>query len=198
MVYEKIDGKIRGKVESEKMKVRRIIKIIIGLVVLAVLVKGCCVYYAYEKEKERLAQKPYFTKYKLTTTEMSALDCGYHMKITPDLDDFDYEERLENWPDFSYFTIETTEDTEIVITVLNYWLFDDRCELDQKAWEKAEEYGITTDNRLTVEWVMDNPKKAAEIMNSMSSEGDIFRYLEKRIYPVYERITGTPMEKYEP
>ena len=30
-------------------------------------------------------KKTYFTKYKLTTDEMSALDCGYHMKITPDI-----------------------------------------------------------------------------------------------------------------
>lgn len=180
------------------MKIKHIIKIAIWLILLVILAKGCCVYYAYEKEKERLEQKPYYTKYKLTASEMSALDCGYHMKITPELDELGYEERLENWPDFSYFTIEKTEDTEVVITVLNYWLFDHRYELDRKAWETAEKYGITTDNRLTVEWVMDNPKKAAEIMNSMSSEGDIFRYLKEHIYPVYEKITGTSMEKEEP
>ena len=180
------------------MKIKRVVKIAIWLIVLAVLVKGCCVYYTYEKEKERLEQEPYFTKYKLTASEMSALDCGYHMKITPDIQELSEEEQLKNWPDFSYFTIEATEDTEVVITVLNYWLFDERSEFDRDAWEKAEEYGITTDNRLTVEWVMNNPQKAAKIMNSMSSEGDIFRYLKKHIYPVYEKITGIPMEKYEP
>ena len=51
-------------------------------------------------------------------------------------------------------------------------------------------YGITTDNRLTVDWVMKNPRKAAEIMDSMASNGDIFQYMKKRIYPVYEEITG--------
>lgn len=183
---------------EKKMKKKRVVKIAIWLIVLAVLAKGCCVYYTYEKEKERLEQRPYFTKYKLTASEMSALDCGYHMKITPDIQELSEEEQLKNWPDFSYFTIEATEDTEVVITVLNYWLFDDRIELAQEAWDKAEEYGITTDNRLTVEWVMNNPKKAAKIMNSMPSEGDTFRYLKKRIYPVYEKITGIPMEKYKP
>lgn len=70
-------------------------------------------------------------------------------------------------------------------------MFDDRCELDQKAWEKAEEYGFTTDNRLTVDRVMNNPKKVAAIMNSMSSQGDIFRYLKKWIYPIEEKTEET-------
>ena len=126
---------------------------------------------------------------------MNILTGEYHVEVTPS-----WREPLkkDDWPDYSYYKIDATEGTEIVVTVLNYWLFDERIEFNQAAWEKAEEYGITTDNRLTVEWVMKNPRKAAEIMDSMANNGDIFRYLKKRIYPVYEEITGIPMEKYQP
>ena len=176
------------------MKKKRIIKLMVCIVLLVVAVKGVMIYHNYQSEKERMSQKPYFTKYKLTATEMGILDGEYHMKITPNV----AEINPDDWPDYSYYTIEATKDTEVVVTVMNYWMFDDRIEMDQAGWEKAEEYGITTDNRLTVEWVMKNPRKAAEIMDSMANNGDIFQYLKKRIYPVYEEITGIPMEKYQP
>ena len=159
------------------MKKKHIIEIIIGIVLLIAAVKGVLIYHDYQSEKKRLAQAPYFTKDKLLY--INAL-------------------KKDDWPDYSYYTIEATKDTEVVVTVMNYWMFDDRIEMDQAGWEKAEEYGITTDNRLTVDWVMKNPRKAAEIMDSMANNGDIFRYLKKRIYPVYEEITGIPMEKYQP
>ena len=185
---------MKEKYEAD-MKKKHIIEMIIGIVLLIAAVKGVLIYHDYQSEKKRLAQAPYFTKDKLNESEMNILTGEYHVEVTPS-----WREPLkkDDWPDYSYYTIGATKDTEVVVTVMNYWMFDDRIEMDQAGWEKAEEYGITTDNRLTVDWVMKNPRKAAEIMDSMANNGDIFRYLKKRIYPVYEEITGIPMEKYQP
>ncbi len=147
-------------------------------------IKGVLLYRDYKAEQERMAQKPYFTKYKLNEEEMNILNSQFHVEITPDW--------WENWneedrPDYSYYTIEATEDTKVVVAVMNYWMFEYRDIYDRGGWEKAEEYGITEDNRLTTEWVMEHPREAVEIMTSMVNEGDIFRYLED-IYKVYDKI----------
>ena len=166
------------------MKKKHIITIILLIIVLLAGVKGILVYRDYKAEEERMAQKPYFTKYKLNEEEMNILNSQFHVETTPDW--------WENWneedrPDYSYYTIEATEDTKVVVAVMNYWMFEYRDIYDRGGWEKAEEYGITEDNRLTTEWVMEHPREAVEIMTSMVNEGDIFRYLED-IYKVYDKI----------
>ena len=173
------------------MKIKRIVTIIVSAIVLLAGIKGILQYQENKSEEERLAQSPYFTKDKLNEAEMNILVGQYHMKTDPG-----WSEKLkkEDWPDYSYYTIEATEDTEIVVAVMNYWLFDDLSELDKDAWEKATEYGFTTDNRITVDWVMDHPREAVEIMDSMASYGEIFQELREWIYPIYERITGEKIE----
>lgn len=166
------------------MKIKRIVTIIVSAIVLLAGIKGILIYRDYKAEQERLAQSPYFTKDKLNEAEMNILVGQYHMKTDPG-----WSEKLkkEDWPDYSYYTIEATEDTEIVVAVMNYWMFDYRDIYDRGGWEKAEEYGITAENRLTTEWVMEHPKEAVEIMTSMVNEGDIFRYMED-IYKFYDKI----------
>ena len=166
------------------MKKKHIITIILLVIVLLAGIKGVLLYRDYKAEQERMAQKPYFTKYKLNEEEMNILNSQFHVETTPDW--------WENWneedrPDYSYYTIEATEDTKVVVAVMNYWMFEYRDIYDRGGWEKAEEYGITEDNRLTTEWVMEHPREAVEIMTSMVNEGDIFRYLED-IYKVYDKI----------
>lgn len=78
--------------------------------------------------------------------------------------------------------------------MMNYLLFDDRYELNKAGWEKAEKYGINADNRLTVEWVMNHPREAADIMLSMANRGQGFQDLENYVYPIYEKITGIHLE----
>ena len=169
----------------KKKRIIKTIKILLLIIVLLAGVKGILVYRDYKAEEERMAQKPYFTKYKLNEEEMNILNSQFHVETTPDW--------WENWneedrPDYSYYKIEATEDTKIVVAVLNYWLFDDKLEMDQEAWKKAEEYGFTTDNRITTDWVIEHPGEAVEIMTAMGDGGDIFRYLED-IYKVYDKIT---------
>lgn len=166
----------------KKKRIIKTIKIILLMIILLAGIKGVLLYRDYRAEQERMAQKPYFTKYKLTATEMGVLDAEYHVKVIPTIGNMD----KEDWPDYSYVTIEATEDTKIVVTVMNYWLFDDLSEVDKDAWEKATEYGFTTSNRITVDWVMKHPREAVEIMTTMGDGGDIFRYLED-IYKIYDK-----------
>ncbi|MBU5472805.1 hypothetical protein [Roseburia sp. MSJ-14] len=69
-------------------------------------------------------------------------------------------------------------------------MFDDLSEYDRDGFEKAKEYGFTTDNRLTVDWGMKHPNEAADIMESMASDGADFIYLFCLVYLKYEAITG--------
>lgn len=176
------------------MKRKKIIKAVIYFTILAAIIKIGIELYKYEEEKERLAQEPYFTEYKLNTDEMAILDAQYHVKVTPGVKKLSKEDNKDTWPDFSFVTIEATEDTEVVVTVMNYWLFDCRYETNKEGWEKAEKYGITTENRLTVEWVMNHPREAIDIMKSMANRGHRFWYLWNGIYSLYEEITGIHIE----
>ena len=176
------------------MKIKRVvkaIKIVLLIIVLSVGIKGGLMYRDYCAEQERMAQNPYFTKDKLTEHVMNVLKQKYHVKVTPS---WRKSWDKKDWPDYSYYTIGATEDTEIVVTVLNYWLFDSRYEVNQAGWKKAEEYGFTTDNRLTVDWVMEHPTEAAEIMEAMASGGDHFINLFDLVYPRYEAITGETID----
>ena len=178
-----------------KRKVTRIITIIAVLLVAAAGVKGIVKYCEKKAEEKRLSQEPYFTKDKLSAYEMEVLFNKYQVKITPKWrEEKWWTEDLDDWPDYSYYTIEAAEDTEIVVTVLNYWLFDEQFEFNKKGWEKAAEYGITTDKRLTVSWVMEHPKEAVKIIKSMDDEGSDYGRVFDFVYPQYEEITGIELD----
>lgn len=74
----------------------------------------------------------------------------------------------EKWPDYSCYTIESTEDTEKVAVVLSYELANELAnELyssEQEAIELFKKYGFSKENPITAEWIMDNPQKAVKIM----------------------------------
>ena len=114
----------------------------------------------------------------------------YHVKSTPvypwDLDE-------DKWPDYSYCTIEPTEDTEKIAVVMNYALANELFTYDAKAIEQYKKYGFSEENPITVAWIMDNPKKAVKIMRLIR---DNRRYIneENSVYPAYEKITGETNE----
>lgn len=70
----------------------------------------------------------------------------------------------EKWPDYSYYTIESTEDTEKVAVVLSYELANELYSSEQEAIELFKKYGFSKENPITAEWIMDNPQKAVKIM----------------------------------
>lgn len=89
----------------------------------------------------------------------------YHVKSTPG---YPWDMDEEKWPDYSYYTIESTEDTEKVAVVLSYELANELAnELyssEQEAIELFKKYGFSKENPITAEWIMDNPQKAVKIM----------------------------------
>lgn len=169
-------------------------KIVIGAIIVIILVAGikpAYMYYEYKQEEKRLAQEPYYTEYKLSRYELRVMANKYYVDETPSWRD---DEDEKDWPDYSYYTMEATEDTEMVVTVLNYWLFDEFTESDRDGLEKAEEYGFSTENRITVEWVMSYPKEAVEIMESMWNYGDHFddyQWIKRE----YNKITGASIQE---
>ncbi|MDD7638292.1 MAG: hypothetical protein PUJ55_15320 [Clostridiales bacterium] len=168
------------------MKKKRAVIWAIAFIVLLVCIKPAYAYYEYKQEEKRLSQEPYYTEYKLTRYELRVMANKYYVNETPS---WRIDENMEDWPDYSYYTMEATEDTEMVVTVLNYWLFDDFSERDADGLKKAEEYGFSIENRISVAWVMSHPKEAVQIMESMWNYGDFFddyQWIKRE----YENITG--------
>ena len=170
---------------------KNILKRVVCIVILAGLVIGAIWGWKYYEDQQRKKQNAYFTKNKLSVSEMNVMVFFYHVKSNPEWmwDDPD----KDKWPDYSNYTIEPTEDTEKVVTVLNYELANELYSTEQEAVELFKEYGFSKENPMTVEWIMDNPKKAVKIMRLISGDRRFFT-LKNGVYPAYEKITGETNE----
>lgn len=163
----------------------------------AVIITVLCVLFLYIREKNRLSSEPLFTSSHLTEEEMECLVCCYHFTCEPDFfEDYD----MEQFPDFSQYELHPDEWTGKSIFVLNFVLFIERSEHDQEAIQYAAKLGITRQNPVTAQWVMQNPREAVILMEKLFDKGDYF--LQKRniqhIYSVwYDRkeIPDTFREK---
>lgn len=70
-----------------------------------------------------------------------------------------------------------------MVTVLNYELANELYSTEQEAVELFKKYGFSKENPMTVEWIMDNPQKAAiEIP-------DTAKYKAKSMADGYEQIS---------
>ena len=169
---------------------KSILKRVVCIVILAGLVIGAIWGWKYYEDQQRKKQNAYFTNKKITASEIGVMVDYYHVKSTPE---FPWELDEEDWPDYSYYTIESTEDTEKVVTVLNYELANELYSTEQEAVELFKEYGFSKENPMTVEWIMDNPKKAVKIMRLISGDRRFFT-LKNGVYPAYEKIAGETNE----
>lgn len=118
----------------------------------------------YIKEKQRLETEAYYTKNELPFLVIYTLDKGYKMWARPDLDDLN--ENNANWPDFKYCTLEPSDSTEKAIQFMNYDLFYNLSEYDKEAYDIATSYGLSAENLMTIEWVLEHPYEAVEIYNA--------------------------------
>ncbi len=171
-----------GDVDMKKKK-----KIFIAcsvLVLLAVAVPLAIVVHDNMKERERLSQPAYFTEYKLTEEEYRHMQTQFHAKTEPN---YKKEEDLSLWPDYSHYKVTATEDTEIVVAVLNEHLFVQRLLSWEEATIKAEKYGFSAENPITVEWVMTHQKEAMDIMHSTPDRGSYYSSFD-RVMRSYEKI----------
>ena len=150
-------------------------QVIIGIIVIMICAcgigTGIYFYNEYREEQElKEAQKhPYFTKDHLTSQEMGILRLFYLMDTEPYYLD---ELQEKEGPDFSYIEIRPTENTEKIIAVINYYMYD--CVFFQQTAAKdyAEECGLSYGNRMTLDWVMDHLSEAAQIVNHSVSMQD--------------------------
>ncbi len=158
-----------------KMKKQTIAIMILSALCLILAVALVGVGYGYAKEKERLEQAPYFTEQKADIRVLKYVSSYYWFNIEIDWEDVPYE---DTWPDFSYYKLVPTENTEKVIAILNHVLFVDSDEYFEWSREYALECGLSAKNPITVEWVRENPVDAANIVingpnGSFSSEKDL-------------------------
>lgn len=140
--------------------------LIIVLVQDVAIFKGYIKYDEYREEAERRKQTPYYTEKKLSYTVMITMQRGYKMQVGPYVDYPDKDDK--HWPDYSYYTMVPTEETEKIVQWINCNLFDDLSQINIEAYEKAIYYGLTAENRMTCDWVMENPQEAHEIYIKMA------------------------------
>lgn len=164
-----------------------ILKKVVCIVILVCLVIGAIWGWRYYENQQRKKQKAYFTDKKITAYEIGIMVDYYHVKSTPE---FPWEMDEEDWPDYSYYTIEPTEDTEKIAVVMNYALANELYSFDSKAVEQYKKYGFSKENPITVEWIMENPKKAVNIMKFMAGGARRYYRLGEWVYPTYEKLTG--------
>ena len=165
---------------------KNILKRVVCIVILAGLVIGAIWGWKYYEDQQRKKQDAYFTKNKLSVSEMNVMVFFYHVKSNPEWmwDDPD----KDKWPDYSNYTIEPTEDTEKVAVVLSYELANELYSTEKEAVELFKKYGFSKEKPITVEWIMDNPKKAVKIMRLIRGGTDRYYSRENGVYPAYEKI----------
>ena len=84
-------------------------------------------------------------------------------------------------------TLEPSEYTNKVVTVMNYILFEEASEKDAKGIESAKGYGLSKENHLTAEWITTHPREAIEIKNGMENYGG-FIYYQSKLLEDYDDI----------
>lgn len=160
---------------KRKKLIKNIFIIIIVLVATIAVVITTNFYLTQKKERERLASEPYFTEYKISSSELNYMIHAYYVKTNPQLKSSWYANLDKSkWPDYSDFTIEITEETKKAVAVLNDVLFDEKSEFDKEGIKRAEEFGFSSQNPITEEWVIKHPKEAVYIISGTSSEGEWF------------------------
>ena len=154
--------------------------VVLFLGVLIGSIWGC----KYYEDQQRKKQDAYFTKDKLTVSEMNVMVYGYRVKSNPR---WPWERDEEDWPDYSHYKIEPTENTEKVVKVMQYSLANEPDIYDSKAVEQYKKYGFSKENPITVDWIIKNPKKAVKLMQLT---GGLFHSLGDWVNSTYEKITG--------
>ncbi len=155
------------RTKDEKMT--RFERILTTIIIVLIAAIGCIpgVIYSYNSvQKVRFAKEPYFTEYRLSEKQVTVLCNHYYIKTEPEW----WEVRdMDQWPDYSNYTMEPTEHTQLVVDVLNYEFFidPDRMEYayDSYQREAAVSFGFSRENPITVDWVMTHPADAVTLLN---------------------------------
>lgn len=125
-----------------------------------------------------------YTTYQLSWVELRSLYCWFQIETVQDLSELD-KQFEEGRRDFTDVELEGTEYTEEAAFVMNRFLFEKSAPEDEQAILKSQEYGLSKENPVTVDWMIEHPKETIEIKNAMENYGEIFYYPDK-IREIYE------------
>ncbi len=161
------------------MRKKVVFRFFIIFAVLIVCTVAIFMTHKHIQEQKRLSEKPFFTEFKLSEKELEYFASYYWIEVTPQLQN---GLNQEDWPDFSYYTMQPTKETEMATVVLNYWLFDMEWECGVKEKKIIEEYGFSIDTPIEVNWIMTHPREALEIVSGVSISYQLKQhsYLENR------------------
>ena len=89
-------------------------------------------------------------------------------QLRADADPLDLGERRE-------LTVEATEDTEKIAALVSYFAWDEPIfESDRQLRQLAEGWGLSSENRITAQWILDNTDLAAEIPEYLNDAEMLF------------------------
>lgn len=139
--------------------------------------------YRLEEGEER-----YFTKHHFTESDMDKLTYLFGMKTTPSYINAEESESSYSNENLNYgsMKIESTDETQKAIMVLNFVLFDQGKEVSAR--KLAEQYGFSFENRITIEWFDEHISEAIKIINSLKNDLAV----EDLYYKIIDETTYTP------
>ncbi|MCA5014125.1 MULTISPECIES: hypothetical protein [unclassified Enterococcus] len=162
---------------------RRNISMLLGIFILLLLVGSGVIYFHKEGKKSEMKEPAVYTKQKLSNIQVRILVSRLYLDADPSITLASTNTKQEN----ENMTLTTTDDTEKAVVVLNYYLFYDLSDYDKKGYEKAVEYGFNKEKLITIDWIMDNKKKAFDILYAMFDANSLFED-RNAILRTYERV----------
>lgn len=189
------------KPTDEKMTgLERFITIVAVILIIAIACVPAVIYCrmkANEAMEEKMKlQKAYYTEHNLTASEMTRLTNYFYIKTNPE---WWLEQNEADWPDYSYYTLEPTEYTQLALDVLNYKLFVERADYLDTYRLIAERNGFSRENPITPEWVVENPAEALRLMNEYIelADFDAMMQMHDSMYQVTEEESISAKEFLE-
>ncbi len=182
-----------------KKKILALMLLAVVLVITGLAVSyGIPLYKEYREKKaeeKRRSQEPYFTEFHLTWEQMYAMWYYYGIGTTPQMY-FIADPEDEEWPDYSYFIMKPTSRAERVVVVLTYRMFvNPKYEEEERASILASGYGLSAEKPMTVDWVLEHPVEAVEIMQEANYIRDGYHRIDSMVDDVYDEIMGTQEER---
>lgn len=137
-----------------------------------------------------------YTSFQLSRVELRSLNRWFQIETVQDLSELD-KQFEEGRRDFTDVELEGTEYTKKAAFAMSWLLFENSAPEDEQAMLKAQEYGLSKENPVTVDWMIEHPKETMEIKNAMENYGEIFYYPDKvrKIYEYYEVTVERGMKK---
>lgn len=155
------DNLLRKRIKKAWCK--HIVKIVIIILAIHAVVIGTYIY-TEKKEREKIVKMGY-TEYNLSKLEMDYLVEYFDIYI-PEYIEAPLTFTIDNKynKDKDKFVLVQGEYSEQQVEKLNSLLYDER--KAENAVEKASEYGFSSENRITADWIIAHPYEAVQVIRA--------------------------------